>query len=423
MRYRSWLAVVCTFLPSALLADGVVRDGIGAISTGRGGTNLGHRDNGALIHDNPAGIVNVPGQGLFDLSIDTVITDIHYTDPMNDVRADVKGTPIPSIAYIHRDPSGDWAVGVGAFSPAGFSAEYEMAHPVFGPQTKYRSLGALAKALGSAAVRIDDRLSVGASLGVGYSQVELEGPFNVQTGPFRGTPALFDTRLAGYAVAWTVGMQYEVTRDTTVGLAVTGSTQFQLDGQLDARIAAGAGAPLFSRFDAEFGIDWPLSVALGVAHRVDCWNRASVDVIYYNWADAFSGFDLTLTNPDNPVVGGLLGSRLTDRLPANWSDTISTRVGWEFFPCRCTTWRIGYAYHHRPVPAATLNPYTDGVLEHAFNLGYERRLGPWRYNLAYQYSFGPRPEVGGSAIVGGDFDGSALEAAAHWISVAATKTF
>ncbi len=61
-------------------ADGLIRDGVGAVSTGRGGTNIAHSDNGAVLLDNPAGIINAPGRGLFEFGIDTLATDLHYSD-------------------------------------------------------------------------------------------------------------------------------------------------------------------------------------------------------------------------------------------------------------------------------------------------------------------------------------------------------
>ena len=33
-------------------ANGLIRDGVGAVSTGRGGTNIAHSDNGAILLDN-----------------------------------------------------------------------------------------------------------------------------------------------------------------------------------------------------------------------------------------------------------------------------------------------------------------------------------------------------------------------------------
>ena len=105
------------------LADGLVRDGMGAISMGRGGTNLGFYDNAAIISDNAAGMVNVAGNGLFDANADTLITDLHYSNPLNsDVAAHTRPFVAPTLGYIRKSDDGDWAYGIGAFVPAGFGA-------------------------------------------------------------------------------------------------------------------------------------------------------------------------------------------------------------------------------------------------------------------------------------------------------------
>src|SRR5580698_38684 len=106
------------------LADGLVRDGLGAISMGRGGTNLGFYDNAAIINDNPAAMSNVAGGGLFDASADTLITDLHYSDPQNsDIAAKTRPFVAPTIGYIRHVEDSDWTVGIGAFVPAGFGAD------------------------------------------------------------------------------------------------------------------------------------------------------------------------------------------------------------------------------------------------------------------------------------------------------------
>src|SRR5207253_5492546 len=124
MRLRTLFIVVCLVtvmrLPSAALADGVVRDGIGPISTGRGATNLGFADNAAIILDNPAGMSNVAGSGLVEGGVDTVIPSIHYTDPQNpNVNNILRGYPCGMFGYVQRLEDSPWTVGVGAFSPAG----------------------------------------------------------------------------------------------------------------------------------------------------------------------------------------------------------------------------------------------------------------------------------------------------------------
>ncbi len=128
--------------------------------------------------------------------------------------------------------------------------------------------------------------------------------------------------------------------------------------------------------------------------------------------------DLALSNPSNPVVGALLpGGVLRDSLPMNWEDSVALRIGYEWDSSECVTWRFGYVYHDAPVPDATLNPYVDGVLEHAFSVGVGRDIGHGVLNLAYQYGFHDERRVGQSDLVGGDFSNSTFDADAHWVAV------
>ena len=85
--------VATALLAPHAIADGVVRDGLGAISGGRGGTNIAFADNGQVLLDNPAGMVNVAGGGLVELSADLLMTDLAYADPQN-VNADASFRPM-----------------------------------------------------------------------------------------------------------------------------------------------------------------------------------------------------------------------------------------------------------------------------------------------------------------------------------------
>ena len=105
------------------------------------------------------------------------------------------------------------------------------------------------------------------------------------------------------------------------------------------------------------------------------------------------------------------------------SPTTDWQDRYEWTPNDRDIWRCGYVYHDSPVPDRTLNPYFDGVLEHAFSLGYSRRLNRCMWNFAYQYSFGPERHVGQSDILGGDFANSDFDADAHWASIGVLVPF
>lgn len=393
-------------------ADGLIRDGVGAVATGRGGTNIAHSDNGAVLLDNPAGIINVPGRGLFEIGIDTLVTDLRYSDAdPNDVDGEFMLNPVPQLAYIRTSEDGRWAAGIGVFLPAGFAAEYKMNHSVFGP-SDYRSEGMLCKILPGVAYRITDRLSVGATLGAAVSTVELEGPFVIQSPPLAGAPTLMNLSTFGMTPTWSVGLQYELTERTTLGVTYIAESNITYDGDVTVFVP-GAGV---ARYDAEAELTWPQSVGIGLAHALNDQHRVSFDVIWFDWSSAFDKMDLKLSDGTNPALNFAAGgTTVRDRLPFDWKESVSFRFGYEFLATERDIVRAGYVYQDAPVPSSTLNPYTDGVLEHAFSVGYGRKFArDWTLNTAYQYSFG-EGHVGQSSLVGGDFDNSTFKADAHWL--------
>src|SRR5688572_23465722 len=173
LRFVILLSGAFLLVPMASLhADGIVRDGVGAISTGRGGTNIAHSDNGAILLDNPAGMANLSVGGFYEIGVDTVVCDLDYSDPDNpSVHNDTRAFPSPNLAYVRNCCDDGFAYGVGVFAPAGFGAEYDMTNPITGP-TLYKSLGLLGKVLPGVAVRLSDRLTVGATLGVAICHTE-----------------------------------------------------------------------------------------------------------------------------------------------------------------------------------------------------------------------------------------------------------
>lgn len=430
VRRRNWLCCVCVAFGLAFLfnglenvqADGLVRDGVGAISTGRGGTNIAFSDNGAVILDNPAGIANFEGGHFAELGIDTLITDLRYTDPNNDVNNSTQPMPIPEIAYYYTSEDKSWAAGIGVFAPAGFCASYMMENPTFGPgQHRYRSKGFYMKILPGIAFHVTDKLSVGAAFGIGVTRIELDGPFYMQSGLLKGAPANFDLNGTGAAPIWNIGLQYEFDERTTVGLAYNSDANFGAKGDLHAQVLAPI--PIQSDFNSRIAITWPQSLGLGIKHLLTEQHRFAADVIWYGWSSAFDDVGLKLTHASNPIVPAILGPTINQYIPLNWMDTVSLRLGYEFLATDSDTFRCGYVYHPSPSPANTLNPYLDGVLEHAGSVGYSHRWDNWLLNFAYQYSWSPTREITQSIIAGGDFNNSTFKAQAHWISVSLSRYF
>ena len=404
-------------------ADGLIRDGVGPISTGRGGTNLGFADNGAVILDNPGALVNVANNGLLELGVDTVISQVHYTDNKpNDVQSAVRPIPTPNIAYIRRSKDKRWAWGLGVFGPQGFGASYNFQNSFAGPQ-QYRSFDAVGKILPTLSYRVTDRLSIGGSVGLAASYLDLEGPLFMPSGALAGAPAIVNLQGFGVAPVGSFGLQYRLSEKTMLGLSFTSMTKFHMGGVMNANIYGVGPLPIYSRFSSSTDINWPRSVGIGLAHKINRKNTVGLDVIWYDWAHAFNQVGINLTNPSNPMVAALAGPAIAQALPFNWRDTVSLRTGYQWAPNSRNTYRVGYVYHASPVPSNTLTPYSDGILLHAFSAGFSHKIGRAYLNGAYQFTFGPTRHVGVSALPGGDFSNSTLHAQAHIASISLLVPF
>lgn len=407
---------------SACHADGVIRDSLGARTTGRGGINLGFADNGQMILENPAAIVNMPSIRLREFGFDMLITDIDFSDPDNP-RTSGSNNPFPmgQMSMAFKSPSSDVGFGFGIFPQAGFSATYDVNGPVpfSGPQ-RYKSIGALIRFLPALSWKVNDRLSVGGNLGVAANHMELEGPYFLQgPSPFAGTPTKFDFQGTGASLSWAVSLQYLLTQQTTVGVSYQSKTRFELDGSTQVEIP-GLGS---SRFESLLDIEWPQSLGIGLQHQVNCCTRVGVDVTWFDWSSAFDSFDMTLVNPDNPVFAAVVGSSLNESFPLNWRDTVSVKLGVERDLMAGMVARAGYVYHRNPIPAETLSPFLQTTLEHAFSVGFGWQQNATEFDLGYQYSFSSEQNVGASQFIGGDFDNSTHNTKAHWVALSAIKRF
>src|SRR5207244_696270 len=119
------------------------------------------------------------------------------------------------------------------------------------------------------------------------------------------------------------------------------------------------------------------------------------------WSAAFDRLDMTLTGGSNRLFNLVLGNKVHDSFPLDWRDSVAFRLGHEFFATPQDVIRVGYVYHNSPIPSATVFPLLAGTLEHAVCLGYGHefrdRCGQpsgWRFDAAYQYSWGPTNHVG-----------------------------
>jgi long-subunit fatty acid transport protein len=162
------------------------------------------------------------------------------------------------------------------------------------------------------------------------------------------------------------------------------------------------------RYDTAFDIIFPQSVGAGIRHELCPHRIVSVDVVWYNWANAFNNMDITLTNPS---VGYF--PSIVEQLPLNWRDSVSTKFGFEQVLSNGHVARCGYIYNNNPVPNGTLSPYIQATLEHSMTLGYGLNVKGWDLDFSYMYCFTGDRHVDTSELAGGDFSNSIQRAQCH----------
>lgn len=420
-RWCRIIALVLAIVVRHAWADGVVRDGIGAVAAARSGTNLAYGDNGSVLMDNAAGMLRTPCCGLADVGFDVLLTDLGYSDPNNNAGAEDNPFPMGQLAYWRKTADDRWAFGFGAFAPAGFASVYDLEGPVDLPgQRHYKSLGALARFLPAAAFQVNDRLAIGGTLGVAVSHIELEAPYYLQSaGPFRGTPTMLDLQQTGAALSWSFGMQYELGPATTLGVNYQEENRFLMDG--NARIEN----PLLGStyFDTRMAIIWPRNLGLGVRHELTQRSIWGVDVTWFDWSSAFDKIDIRFQNPTSPVYQAVVGNVYDERFPLEWRDTVSLRIGHDWLLDEERVIRMGYVHHRNPIPDETLTPFIQTTLEHGISTGYGWRWTDYQLNITYQYNFGRTRHVGQSSLAGGDFSNSRVQTDAHWAYFGVVREF
>ncbi len=404
---------------SGLLANGIVRDSLGAVPSGRGNANVAHSDNLSLIHDNPAGLGWMESGFRLEISGDFLYRDVSYRDPMTSGSSDDGVFVLPHIAAAARFDELPVTFGLGIFLPGGYGVDYRLDHPTLGRQD-YESAGLLLKILPSFAWQIGEKVSIGGGIGVGYGSNKIKMPYTFQTGPLAGGEALIDLDADGFAVTGNFGIQYRPIDGLTIGAAFISETVTDQDGDFDLDVTGGLLDPFVvdntASYDVDYKFRWPRSVSGGATYRFGV-GRVSLDAVWYDWSSALDDFRFTLSNGDNPEFDALAGPTPSDTFPLDWRDSVSIRLGYEHFFESEMILRAGYTYNVNPIPDRTLTPMLPGILEHAFSVGLGQSFGMAQIDFAYQYTFSGKREVGTSDVIGGDFDNSRIRAEAHWAFV------
>ncbi len=238
---------------------------------------------------------------------------------------------MPGLYYV-RPLSERWAIGIGptAFTGLGSTYDDEWAGRYLLKEWSLNFVG-LAP---SVAYRFNDKVSIGASVPITYSQYTFEkAVYNLDPAANDGSMEL---DADGWGAGFTFGVLYELTEHSRFGLVYRSKISITDEGNPDFSGLTEERKQLLNQFGAldqtiSFDTSTPQMVNAGVFHEIGCGWSFSVDLL---WVD-FSEWGL-----ENVEIGD---SEISSR-PGNYQDIWGSSLGINFAFTPVWTARSGVFY-------------------------------------------------------------------------------
>ncbi len=183
--------IIMFFSLSVFAQNGTKMLGVNAKSLGRGGTGIGTFDSAELLMSNPAGI-SFLNESLLDVNLSLMFPTVHFKNGLNDVDGDKNTFPMPDVAYVNKYKDSKFSWGLGLFTAGGMGADFALKHALYRNQDgsynaqEYHSMLAVMQGGLTAAYKLNDNFSVGASLHLVYSMIEFSMPYSLDPSVMQG---------------------------------------------------------------------------------------------------------------------------------------------------------------------------------------------------------------------------------------------
>jgi long-chain fatty acid transport protein len=343
-------------------------------------------------------------------------------------------------------PLGNWPVSVGvSFNPEStLLADWHYVDPPgglggttsYGYQQDKSEIIVLRTALG-AGVRVNSKLSFGASVGLIYNANQLETPYvfqDLQPGPhgptnisaYDGAKTLLNLHTTGFGCNAQAGMMYRATTNLQFGLSYESETKVYTSGGASGDPSTQFGYPqgtLPFHYDADVRNIFPQDVTVGGSWKFHPRWRLALQVDWIDWRDAFHRLPVSLSDGNNATVNSVLGSSFSDSIPLNWRSEFVYRGGLEYKLTENFALRAGYSYGSSPVPDSTLTPMTAAIMENTLTAGVGYHWGRFNVDLAYQYDFPATQNVGTSGLLSGEYSNSSTQVSMHILALTTSFRF
>jgi len=402
-----WNTVLLIVLCGVLTATGsalgagfaLVEQSVTGLGNAFAGGAAGAED-ASTIFFNPAGLTRLQGQ--------EVLAGAHLIVPYvkfhNEGSTHVSGAPltggnggnagetrvIPNF-YYSRKVTDRFSVGVGVNSPFGLATQYDK--DWVGRYHAVESDLLTVNINPSLAYKITDKLSIGAGLDIQYMRAELSSAVDFgMIGFLKKVPGLLPQRNDGlvklegdsWAVGYNLGLLYEFTKDTRVGIAYRSAIDQDLEGDADFQNVPAALKPAFRDGNINADITTPDSLSVSFFHQINPQWKVMADFTWTDWKH----FKDLVVNFENKGQAASVTSE-------DWQDSYRYSLGATYAPDQNWTFRAGTAYDRSAVGDKEHRtprvPDSDRIWT-AFGVGYTISK-MFSADLGYAHLFVNDPEI------------------------------
>lgn len=390
--------LVLTFLSTSAFANGLSLNSIGTRALGMGGAFVGLANDGSAIYWNPAGLA---GQRSMFYAYGTGImpTGYYKMDAANIDASMVKNIyPAPGLFFNYS--TGDLALGLGVYVPAGLGAEWNTADLGYPSNLELLSRIGVINISPAIAYKLSENFSVGVAVNISYATFDMKQPVLADVDG-DGIPEGFqyDESSSGIGYSATLGLKYDASKVLSFGATVRLESKVSMSGtaknpmftklpNMPPTIVPGPGESDFDR-----DITWPLWIAAGVAYKPTKKLTLAFDAQMSKW----SKLDELVTTYKDAYWKSVMGSSGQDKFILKWEDKIQYRVGAEYVFSKSFTGRIGYYYDPAPAPDETVNILFPSSTNNVLTGGFSYTAGKFLIEGAAEYLMGAERDVAASA--------------------------
>lgn len=351
-------AVLAALIPTAALAtNGDQMIALSAPTAAMGGATVAAPRDALTVLYNPAGLAHLvgaeEGKGIEEVRVDFGFGLLHPPRKVNGVESDSNWYLMPTGALALK-ANDRLYFGMGMGGVSGMGVNVDDIAPLAGNQPMVTTKQVFRLSPG-AAFRVNDKLTLGASLNIGYQSLAMAN----------ANFSLPQNQQFGFGAS--LGAIYKVNDRVQLGASYISKTNISA---MEYNTPAGK---------VSFDMDMPASFALGAAFKLSDTLLIEADVKRIQFSDVMGS--IPVTSPDAPYP---------NVLNFGWDDQTVFALGVRKIVNDKMTVLAGFNYGKSPIGPEDVpnNLGSTAVVEKHLSLGVTRKLGKHvRGNVAYTHAF------------------------------------